>query len=49
MIVAKLFDYDCKIFNLVINFSTIVPKDVEGGINDGLVISFYVRSGLGEE
>jgi hypothetical protein len=49
VIVARLFDCDCKIFNLVISFSTIVPKDVEGGINDGLFVSFDVRSGLGKE
>jgi hypothetical protein len=46
---ARLFDCDCKIFILVINFSTIIPIDVKGGIIDGLVVSFDVRNGLGEE
>jgi hypothetical protein len=47
MILVRLFDCDCKIFNLVISFSTIVFIHVKGGINDGFVVSFDVRLGLG--
>jgi hypothetical protein len=47
VILVRLFDYGCKVFNLVISFPTIVPIDVKGGINDGLDISFDVRLGLG--
>lgn len=48
---AKLFDYGCNIFDLVISLSIDVLVDVVGGIDDDHVISFYVWLGvwLGEE
>jgi hypothetical protein len=48
---AKFFDCDCNMSNLVIGLSIDVHVDVVGGINDDLYISFVVgsRKGLGEE
>jgi hypothetical protein len=42
-IVARLFDYDYNIFDLVIGLSIDVPIDVAGNINDNPIVSFNVR------
>jgi hypothetical protein len=42
-IVARLFECDCNISNLVIGLSIDAPIDVVGGINDSLDVSSYVR------
>ncbi len=51
VIVARLYDYDCNISNLVIGLSIDVPIDVVGGINNNLVVPSNVRlgEGVGEE
>ncbi len=51
VIVARLYDYDCNISNLVVGLSIDVPIDVVGGINNNLVVPSNVRlgEGVGEE
>jgi len=46
VIVARLYDCDCNISNLVIGLSIDVPIDVVGGINESLVVSSNVRLGV---
>jgi hypothetical protein len=46
VIVAKLFDYGCNIFDLVIGISIDVIVDVVRGRNDHHVISYDVWLGV---